>query len=146
MKLEYHLTVGELNRYFARKFDWLFMVMVICAFVVGVQSINQGSGFAWVEVGVLTVTMVMVYALTIGLLSFWCKPAVIEITDTGIQETMSGKTKQWAWHKVGDFALDERYLTIKLGVSIAIIPIEQVSVVAAMDFYERIYQQKRLKF
>lgn len=146
MKLEYHLTVKELNRYFARKFDWLFMVMVICAFVVGVQSINQGSGFAWVGVGVLTVTMVMVYALIIGLLSFWCKPAVIEITDTGIQETMSGKTKQWAWHKVGDFALDERYLTIKLGVSIAIIPIEQVGVVSAMDFYERIYQQKRLKF
>ncbi|PNP99199.1 hypothetical protein [Moraxella sp. RCAD0137] len=146
MKLEYHLTVGELNRYFARKFDWLIMVMVICAIVVGVQSVNQGLGFAWVGVGVLTVTMVMVYALIIGLLSFWCKPAVIEITDTSIQETMSGKTKQWAWHKVGDFSLDERYLTIKLGVSIAIIPIEQVGVAAAMDFYERIYQQKRLKF
>lgn len=146
MKLEYHLTVKELNRYFARKFDWLFMVMVICAFVVGVQSINQGSGFAWVGVGVLTLTMVMVYALSIGLLSFWCKPAVIEITDTGIQETMSGKTKQWAWHKVGDFALDARYLTIKLGASTAIIPIEQVGVVSAMDFYEHIYQQKRLKF
>ncbi len=146
MKLEYHLTVKELNRYFARKFDWLFMVMVICAFVVGVQSINQGSGFPWVGVGVLTLTMVMVYALIIGLLSFWCKPAVIEITDTGIQETMSDKTRQWAWHKVGDFALDEQYLTIKLGASIAIIPIEQVGVVSAMDFYERIYQQKRLKF
>ena len=88
----------------------------------------------------------MLYALIIGLLSFWCKPAEIEITDTGIQETMGGKTKQWAWHKVGDFALDGRYLTIKLGASIAIIPIEQVGVVAAMGFYEHIYQQKRLNF
>ena len=146
MKLEYHLTVKELNRYFARKFDWLVMPIVAYAVVFGAQSINQGSGFAWVGVGVLTVTMVMVYALIIGLLSFWCKPAEIEITDIGIQETMGGKTKQWAWHKVGDFALDERYLTIKLGASIAIIPIEQVGVVAAMDFYEHIYQQKRLKF
>lgn len=93
MKLEYHLTVKELNRYFARKFDWLVMLIVAYAVVFGVQSINQGSGFAWVGVGVLTVTMIMVYAFIIGLLSFWCKPAVIEITDTGIQGTMGGKTK-----------------------------------------------------
>ena len=146
MKLEYHLTVKELNRYFARKFDWLVMLIIAYAVVFGVQYINQGSGFPWVGVMVLIASIALVYVLIIGALSFWCKPAVIEITDTGIQETMSGKTRQWAWHKVGDFALDERYLTIKLGASIAIIPIEQVGVVAAMDFYERIYQQKRLKF
>lgn len=146
MTLHYHLTVKELNRYFIYKFDWLVMLIVAYAAVFGVQSINQGSGFPWVGVVVLIASIVLVYALIIGVLSFWCKPAVIEITDTGIRETMSGKTKQWAWHKVGDFALDERYLTIKLGASTAIIPIEQVGVVAAMDFYERIYQQKRLKF
>ena len=48
MKLEYHLTVKELNRYFARKFDWLVMLIVAYAVVFGVQSINEGSGFAWV--------------------------------------------------------------------------------------------------
>ena len=88
----------------------------------------------------------MLYALIIGLLSFWCKPAVIEITDIGIQETMGGKTKQWAWHTVGDFALDGRYLTIKLGASIAIILIDLFCLLAAMGFYEHIYQQKRLNF
>lgn len=146
MKLHYHLTVKELNRYFSYKFDWVIMLTAICVTVIGAQTVNQGSGFPWVGVAVLMVTIVLVYAFIIGLLSFWCKPAVIEITDTGIRETMNGKTKQWAWRKVGDFALDERYLTIKLGASTAIIPIEQVGVTAAMDFYQSIYQQKRLQF
>ncbi|WP_114800122.1 hypothetical protein U0021_08035 [Moraxella canis] len=144
MKLEYHLTVKELNRYFTYKFDWMVMLIIVCVFVVGFQSVNQGMGFPWIGMAVFVTTIVLVYALIVGLLSFWCKPAVIEITNIGIRETMNGKTKQWAWHKVGDFALDERYLTIKLGASTAIIPIEQVGVTAAMDFYHSIYQQKRL--
>lgn len=143
MKLNYHLTVTELNRYFCSKFNWLIMLIVAYAVVFGVQSINQGLGFPWVEV-VLIASITLIYALIIGLLSFWCKPAVIEITDEGICETMSGKTKQWAWDKVGDFTLNGRYLTIQLGTSLAIIPIEQVGVTAAMDFYQRIYEQKRL--
>lgn len=87
------MTVKELNRYFARKFDWLVMLIVAYVAVFGVQSINQELGFPWIGVVILSASIVLVYALIIGLLSFWCKPAVIEITDTGIQGTMGGKTK-----------------------------------------------------